>query len=423
MFLLYRLITILAYPIFIFVIFFRKILNKEHPIRYKEKIFKSSLNNSFDSSGKVIWFHGASMGEIKSIFPIVKYFLKKNERIKILLTSGTVTSSKLVEKEFKNFDRVQHKFFPVDVPILVRNFINTFKPSSAIFIDSELWPNFISELKKKNIPLILLNARITQKSFNKWMFVKKFAKKILSSFDVCLLSNLNTKNNLEKLQLSNLKYFGNLKYIFVDENKPVSNPCLEKIKGHKKIWLAASTHDGEEIFCVKVHNLMKNKLKNILTIIVPRHINRVEKIRKKIEKFGLNVQILGEKDIINDKADIILINQIGTINEYYKYCKNVFIGKSINKKLAHTAGQNPLEAVRNGCKIYHGPYVYNFQDIYNYLKDLNVSFQINDENELAGLILKSFNKDEFLNNDKIKKIDEFGKDIFIKTVKELEKFI
>ena len=187
MFFFYKIITYLIYPIIIVLIYCRKILGKEDPERFKEKIFTQKKEIVSD---KLIWFHGASIGEINSIIPIIKYFLKKNEDLKILITSVTLSSSKIFENEFKKNKNIIHKYFPVDVPYLIRNFIKEYEPSLVVFVDSEIWPNCIVETKKKNIPIVLLNARITNKTLGRWLWFKKFAKNIFSSFDICIASSI-----------------------------------------------------------------------------------------------------------------------------------------------------------------------------------------------------------------------------------------
>lgn len=420
MFFFYKFLTYLIYPFIIILVYFRKIIKKEDPNRFKEKIFFHKKNVS---SNKLIWFHGASIGELNSVIPIVKHFLRSNKNLKILITTVTLSSGKIFENEFKNETNVVHKYFPVDAPHLVKDFIKKWNPSLAIFIDSEIWPNFIFEIKKKNIPIVLLNARITDKTLRRWSLFKNFAKKIFLSFNICIASSINSKENLEQLGVSKVKYYGNLKYI----NNPKRYKELEKVitdsLKNRKIWLAASTHKNEEKFCLAVHKIIKNKYPNILTILAPRHINRTREIMNEIKKSNLIGQVIDDNESIKENTDVALINSFGSLNKYYDHCKNIFMGKSLNKKLALVGGQNPIEAARFGCKIYHGPYVYNFLEVYNFLKKNKISEQINSEKELSSKIIFDIESNLKINDSKIKEIEIFGKNIFDSTIQKLDELI
>ncbi len=418
--LFYQILTVLLYPFLIILIFLRKIFGKEDKIRFKEKIFFQKKEHAFD---KLILFHVASIGEINSIIPIVKYLLKNNKNLKILVTSITLSSSKIFDDEFGNEKNIIHKYFPVDVPFLVKDFIKKWNPILAVFVDSEIWPNFIFELKKKSIPIVLLNARITDKTCKRWLLLKNFAKKIFSSFNICIASSINSKNNLKLLGADNIKYYGNLKYISSSKKiEKLKKPLIDSLE-NRKVWLAASTHREEEEFCCNVHKIIKRKYSNILTIIAPRHIDRVKEIMIKVNELNLRGQIVNEDEFIKEDTDIVLINSFGSLNKYYDYCKHVFIGKSLKKELILEGGQNPIEAARFGCKIYHGPYVYNFAEIYEFLKTENIAEEINNSEGLSSKIINDINNQSKIDDLKIKNIDIFGKNIFDNTVQKLEEFI
>ena len=294
----------------------------------------------------------------------------------------------------------------------------------VVFVDSEIWPNCIVETKKKNIPIVLLNARITDKTLKRWLWFKKFAKKIFSYFDICIASSINSKKNLEILGVGNIKYYGNLKYI----SNPKKFKKLEKLTTdslkNRKIWIASSTHKGEEEFCFKVHKILKNKYPDILTIIAPRHIDRIKEIIFKIKKLNLKTQIINNDDVsISNDTDIVLINSFGSLNKYYEYCKNVFMGKSLNKKLILEGGQNPIEAARFGCKIYHGPYVYNFFEVYEFLKTNKISEEISNPQDLSSKIIQDIESQLKIDDSKLKKIEIFGDNIFNNTIQKLEDLI
>ena len=207
----YRIITTLLYPFFILLIILRKFFNKEDRLRYKEKIFSSKFNVLKRKNIPLIWFHAASIGEFKSILPIIENLISSGKSFEFLVTTTTLTSANLAKEELKKFNNAHHRFLPIDVKFLMQNFINMWKPSAIFLVDSEIWPNLIMTSKEKGIPIMLLNARITLKSFKRWNLISKHAKNIFESFHFSLTSNQETKKFLEKLNGKNIFYTGNIK--------------------------------------------------------------------------------------------------------------------------------------------------------------------------------------------------------------------
>ena len=418
----YRYLTYLLFPIFIILIYFRSILNKEDRIRYKEKIFFSHFNLLKDDKKKLVWFHAASIGECLSILPLIEEINKRKRNINFLITTVTLSSSKLLEKKLNQYDNIVHRFFPLDVEILSEKFLMLWKPDLVCFVDSEIWPNFLFKIKEKNIPLLLVNARLTKKTFDRWKTILSFAKKVFSNFDLCLAASDESKGNLSKLHVKNLKYIGNLKY--AGENVPRDlEDRNKKILNNFKTWCAASTHKGEEAIILKTHLEIKKKYSNILTIIVPRHISRSFGIKNLSDKLNLNTQILGEGDTINRNTEILIINSFGVLSEYFNFCKNIFVGKSFVKKLKNVGGQNPIEAAKLGCKIFHGPYVYNFHEIYEHLRSFGIAEKVNNELELAKKIIKNFDNSIEKNQQKLNLLNNYGEKILKQTAIELEEFL
>ena len=257
-------------------------------------------------------------------------------------------------------------------------------------VDSEIWPNLILKANQLKIPMILINARITYKTFKKWMMFPKSAKKIFSLLNLCLASNTETKNFLEKLNARNIYLNGNIKFINKINEQRLEN-LNENILINNRFWLAASTHEGEEVLCLKTHLKLKEKYKKIITIIAPRHIVRVQRIGELCKKYNLDFQILGKGENIFENKEVIIINSFGVLQNYFKFAKSVFIGKSIIKKLENDSGQNPIDAAKMGCKIYHGPYVYNFKEIYKILEKNNISKEIKDYTELSRYLIEDLN--------------------------------
>ena len=407
--LLINIVLILSPIIFIF----RLCKKKEDFYRFKEKycFFSEKRKN-----GNLIWFHGASVGEIQSIIPLIEKFELDNKIHQILLTSNTLSSSKIINK--LGFEKVIHQFFPIDNNILTKKFLNYWNPKTVFFIDSEIWPNMINNIKLKKIPLCLINGRITKKTFNRWIMFENFSKEIFKKFDLCLASSNNSKNFLKKLGVRNVKFFGNLKFSQVKNEKIHLNSNIRKFFSKKIIWCASSTHETEEKICGMVHKILKKKIKNLLTIIIPRHINRINSIKEDLENLKLQVYVDERNNKLNDNTDIFLVNSYGKTKSFYSISNSVFLGGSLIKH----GGQNPLEAAKFGCNIFYGPYVHNFQDVYKYLDNAKISKKIKNLNQLKNLLHeKLLIKKNTLNNQK--KLEKIGNKILFLTKKNINYLI
>ena len=413
MFFAYRILTNLILILSPIIIFIRLLKKKEHPKRFKEK-FGFYTKKKF--KGKLIWFHGASVGEILSIIPLIESLEKNKEINQILITTNTLSSSKILSN--LKLKKTIHQFFPIDTNYHTQKFLKYWKPSVAVFIDSEIWPNMITNIKKTPISLILMNARITDKSFKRWKLFKSYAKKIFFNFDICLSSSHKSKKYLKSLGAKNIKHVGNLKFTQSEKNITFLNNDLKKFFLSKRIWCASSTHNTEEFICANVHKKLKIKYKNLLTIIIPRHIHRTEEIVNEMKKLNLNIHLHNSKNKIDKDTDIYLVNSFGQTKSFFKVCKTVFLGGSMIKH----GGQNPLEAARFGCKILHGPNVWNFDEIYDLLRKNKVSRKIINSNQL------SLNVDKMLNNKNKygsleNKIKNLGNKILISTLNEINFYI
>jgi 3-deoxy-D-manno-octulosonic-acid transferase len=386
---IYRIIINLITLISPIIIILRLLKKKEDPKRFKEKF---CLFSKKKTKGKLIWFHGASVGEVLSVIPLIEKLEKKKEIKQILITSNTLSSSKIITN--LNFKKVIHQFFPIDTNYHTQKFLKYWKPSIAIFIDSEIWPNMIYNIKKNNISLALINARITNKSFKKWKIFLATAKNIFQKFDICFSSNLKSKRYLELLGAKNIKYIGNLKFTQTKKDNSELNKKIKEFFLTKKIWCASSTHKNEEKICLEVHKKLKTKYKNLLTIIIPRHVHRTKKILEEIKKLNLTVHLHESKESITNETDIYLVNSFGQTQSFFKICKTVFLGGSIIKH----GGQNPLEAAKYGCNILHGPNIWNFDEIYSLLKKHKISNKINNSKQLFLKVNEMFSKSNKSNN-------------------------
>mgnify|MGYP001230561538 FL=1 len=392
-----------------FILLIRILRKKENIKSLKEKF---SFNSKRRVNGKLIWFHGASVGEVLSIIPIIKHYEKDKSIKQILVTSSTLSSLKVIKKF--NFKKTIHQFYPIDHFIFNNKFINYWKPSLGIFVDSEIWPMMFQNLKYKNIPIILLNARLTKKTFSRWIKIKSFAKSVFNKITVAYPQNKETNLYLKELDVRNIITIGNLK--FSENSDENLNNISKKLKSEldkKKIWVASSTHKTEEIFCAKAHLKLKKKITNLLTIIIPRHIHRANEITNQIKNLNLKIALHSSKPKNLKNVDIYLVDTFGETKKFHQIGNTVFLGGSIIKR----GGQNPLEATRFGAKILHGPNTDNFKDVYKHLKLLNISKKINTPLQLASSIIFKKNKNSG------KKIKQIGKKILKKTINELDNLI
>ena len=391
--------------------FFLRILNKkEDPIRFLEKfcIYKNKNNNL-----KVIWLHAASIGELYSIVPVIKKLEKSKKIKKILLTTSTTSSAKVVKKI--KFKKTSHKFYPLDSDNITKKFISYWKPQLAIFVDSEIWPNMFKNLRENNIPIILVNARITKKSFRRWKNFEKFAKEIFSKITLALPSNLETQNYLKILGVKNIKVAGNLK--FYGEEKIVNkNEIKNKFKNFKA-WCAASTHDGEEELIYKLHKNIKKTYEKLITIIIPRHVNRTDEIIRNLKINKLNFIKHSSNRIIKSNTDIYLVDVYGETSKFYDLTNVAFLGGSIIKH----GGQNPLEPARLGNYILSGPNINNFKEVYAFLNQIKLSTSTSNEKKIEKLISSKINKK--LSGKTRKRIINKGNKILNDNLKEIMEYI
>ena len=412
-FFLYRTLSNLSLIFIPLVIFMRKRKGKELPERINERYGKNTHERK---KGKLIWIHAASIGEYQSIIPVVDK-LKKDQSIdQILITTGTVTSAQVINKRIKG--KVIHQFIPFDVPVYANRFLNYWKPSLAVFVESEIWPNFIHILNKKDIPQIIINGRMTIKSFKKWSLFNSSSKDLFSKFSSCSTQNTDSTLFYEKLGIKKTNYTGNLKFaLSPDPTDTEKYNELKVLTGDRKIFLAASTHPGEEEIISRVTLKLKKTCKDLLTIVVPRHPKRNNIINRNIIK-NTAIRSMGNK--IKRNTDIYLADTIGELNIFYKLADIIFIGGS----LVMHGGQNPIEAVYHGKRVYHGKYVENFSDVYMTLDLMKLSQIVNNERQLEHFIHEEYKS---LDNEVVKvdisSLKKEGKETVKKVLKEIYQYL
>jgi 3-deoxy-D-manno-octulosonic-acid transferase len=332
-------------------------LGKEDPERIGER---RGMSRDVRPAGPLVWIHGASVGEVLAAAALIERLRALN--IRILLTSGTVTSAAIVAKRFP--PDVIHQYVPYDSPRYVARFLDHWRPSLALFIESDLWPNLILQSAARRLPMVLINGRMSQRSFPRWRRMSGTISALLEKFDLCLAQSRTDGERFSALGSRNVMVTGNLK---LDLAAPPADPVkLEKlmtVTHGRPIVVAASTHPGEEEILIEAHRTLAGIFPQLLTVIVPRHPDRGPAIAKTIEAAGLKAVLRSGQELPTAATDIYVADTLGELGLFYRLAGIVFMGGSL---VAH-GGQNPIEAVKLGAAIVHGPHVFNFTDVYEAL--------------------------------------------------------
>lgn len=389
---IYKVFTHLAKFAFVLVLKRRLKKGKEHKDRYPERMAETKKERP---KGSLIWCHAASVGEAQSTLIIIKTLLKQYPKLNILVTTGTLTSAKAMAKQLPK--QAFHQFYPLDRPDWTKKFLDHWQPDGIIWMESELWPNMLLEIKRRDIPAALVNARLSDRSFKSWKRAKGSIARLLSTFTVCLAQSENDAQRFKKLRHPNVSVAQNLKY--AADQLPCDKDELKRVSDAIKtrpIWVAASTHQGEEDIACRIHLHLKQKHPDILTIIVPRHPERRDSIKALSEKYKLKMQFRSSNKRLPAKDDDIYVaDTIGELGLFYRLASIAFIGRSLSADGG--GGHNPIEAAQLGCAILHGPYIQNFTKVYGDFVEAGASLEVDNEQKLQNKIEKLLADDEGLN--------------------------
>ncbi len=345
---LYRGATIALWPLAALYLSRRRTQGKEDPERFTERRGFAARRRP---EGPLVWIHAASIGEALSVLSLIDRLLAERPALSILVTTGTVTSARLLADRLPS-DRAWHQYVPVDHPAFVRRFLDHWHPNLAIWIESELWPNLISSARDRDIPLLLLNGRMSQRSFRGWQRWPALIRPLLQSFDLCLAQDQAQAQRFAGLGAVSVDSVGDLKSAAAP--LPVDFQKLETMRqqvGTRPHWLAASTHHGEEAAAAAVHRQLALSRPDILTIIAPRHPARGDAIVSLLAAQGLTVARRSRTEPITTGTQIYLADTLGELGLFYRFADIAFIGGS----LAPVGGHNPLEAALLDCAILYGP--------------------------------------------------------------------
>jgi len=350
--------------------------DKEDPIRVAER---RGIATEERPEGALVWMHGASVGEILSVMPLLDRIHANG--FPVLLTSGTVTAARLAQRRLP--EGVLHQFAPLDSPAFVRRFLDYWRPGLVLLAESELWPNMIMETSERGTPLILINGRLSKRSFARWKRFGRTASTLLSNIDLCLAQETADAHRLAQLGAPRVFTTGNLKF---DAPAPPADPmalsALKRAARGRPILFAASTHQGEEKMIIEVHRRLQQAVPGLLTIIAPRHPERGRGVAGDAEEAGLLAVLRSRAHLPDSGTEIYVADTIGELGLFYRLAPIVFVGGSLVKH----GGQNPIEPAKLDCAILHGPYVANFSAIYAELNRARGAATVTDVDSLTDSV-------------------------------------
>lgn len=354
---------------------------KEDPARLREKLGEPGVPRP---QGPLVWLHGASVGETLSILPLVEALL--DDGFAVLVTSGTLTSARLLAQKLPA--RARHQYLPLDVPRFIQTFLDHWQPDLLLIAESELWPNLIHEVDLCGVPIVLINARLSARSARRWAWAGRSAKALFSRITMGLAQSRADAERLMGLGLIDARVAGNLKYdvpaLSADRN---ALAVLGGATAGRALWLAASTHEGDDEPVLQAHLAMRARHATLLTIIAPRHPERGGAIEAMARANGLSVACRSRGEIPDRTTQIYVADTLGELGLFYRLCPLVLIGKSFAE--AH-GGQNPIEPAKLGAAVLHGPYIGNFAEVFAMLDHAGGAVPIagiDDIADIAGELL------------------------------------
>jgi 3-deoxy-D-manno-octulosonic-acid transferase len=372
----YRTATALLEPAVLGLLLWRQRKGREDRTRLGERQGYPSRQRP---KGHLIWVHGASIGETLSLLPIVERLTQRG--LAVLVTSGTRTSASLIARRLP--PGAVHQFVPLDVPRYMRRFLDHWQPDLALIAESEIWPNTVMALDERHIPLVMVNGRMSDRSFHRWQKLPGIIKGLLERFALCLAQTQDDAERFARLGAPRVVMTGNLKF---DAAPPPADPRvvahLSGLVAGRPVWLAASTHAGEEGVIVAVHRALAKRHPHLLTIIAPRHPHRGPEVAAIAAQAGLRASRRSEGIHPDRATDVYVADTVGEMGLFYRLSPIVVMGGSL---VAH-GGQNPIEPAKLGAAILHGPHVHNFEDVYAAIDMARGALMVKDSTALARAV-------------------------------------
>ncbi len=356
----------------------RAVGGREDPTRVGERLGLPGIQRP---DGPLVWIHGASVGESLSALPLIERVRRDWPGVAVLVTTGTVTSARLMKDRLP--DGVLHQYIPVDLPGAVRRFLDHWRPALGLIIESELWPNLLSQAKARGMDLVLVNGRMSAASYKGWRRIRPLAARLLGAFDLILAQSEEDRTRFEGLGAQGARCVGNLKFAAASLSADADQlHDFQQALGGRLRWLAASTHPGEEEIITRVHAKLEQRHPNLLTIIAPRHPNRGRDIAARLRAAGHSVARRGAGDSPTETTDIYVADTIGELGLWYRLCEIVLVGGSLVPK----GGQNILEPARLGCAIMCGAHMSNFHRVAESMASAQALRRVADEAALTAAV-------------------------------------
>jgi 3-deoxy-D-manno-octulosonic-acid transferase len=375
----YQVATRLAAPLAPLILAWRTRRGKEEPEHHPERY---GVGSAPRPNGFLAWFHAASVGEVNAALPVIDTIAKERPEVRILLTTATVTSARLARERLPK--GALHQYVPLDRQAYVRRFLRHWRPDLAVLVESEIWPNLVLETKAQGIPVLLINGRMSGPSYKRWRRRPGMSRPIFSAFDLVLAQNDSLAEHFAQLGATHARGVGNLK---ADAPPPPVDMAgkrrLASALSGRTLWLAASTHPGEEDLIATAHILMKRSLPNLLAIIVPRHPDRGAEIAEQMRAANLKASLRSQGQLPDAGTDIYVADTIGELGLFYALAPVAFVGGS----LVSRGGQNPVEAIKLGAAVLTGPNWRNFRDSYTELLRSGGCKEVTDADTLAKAVL------------------------------------
>ncbi len=383
---LYRATAILGEPIIRLLLARRRQRGKEDGVRFGERFGIPSLPRP---DGGVAWIHAASVGESISMLSLIARLRENRPSLTLLVTTGTVTSAAIMAGRLPA--GVLHQFAPIDHPRWIDRFLDHWEPDLALWLESEFWPNTLCALANRDIPIVLINARISPKSFAGWSRFRGTIAALLNTFSLCLAQSVYDGEKLTALGARKVRVPGNLK--FAAAPLPAIETDLQDLArmiGDRPVWAAVSTHPGEEDIVATAHGALARQIPDLLTLIVPRHPIRGEDITNRLQSAGHHVARRAAGQPIDTDTGIYVVDTVGELGLIYRLAKVAFIGGS----LVPHGGQNLLEAAKLDCAIVHGPWMANFTAIVAEMRHAAAIEEISDSGQLTSAVASLLRDDD-----------------------------
>lgn len=371
----YRLATSALTPFAPLVLAWRRRSGREDPARARERMGSPAIKRP---GGRLAWVHGASVGEGIALLPLMVRLRQRG--FLVLLTTGTVSSARILGERLP--DGVLHQYAPLDAPRFMQRFLDHWRPDIVLVAESELWPNMLLEAQARSIPVVLVNARMSQRSYERWKRAPRSIRALLRPIHLCLAQSVADASRLIDLGAARVQVAGNLKYdVPALPADPQELAQLRALIGSRPVWLAASTHDGEERMAITLHRALQQRFPDLVTIVAPRHAQRGPDVEREALKAGVApIRRAAGHKLPATGAQFYIADTMGEMGLFYRLASVVFLGKSF---AGGGGGQNPIEPAKLGAAILHGPDVSNFTDVYAEFARRGGARQVNDIEDFA----------------------------------------